>query len=82
MDSILAKPGNSQWGITSVILRDDQRTLFDHMVAQDGLYTLLTLSSKGEKVYRVIGSIVGLLDGVRSPQSVSRACRNSLIANR
>ena len=68
LDQLLKADQNQEWGISSAIVRKEQADLHRSMLAQDGLYTLITLSSNNDAQARVIGSITELIDGVGDPQ--------------
>ena len=70
IDDLLENPENSGWGIVSAIIRKDQAALCQHLSKQDGLYTIKTVSPRNEINYRIIGSIIGTVDGVTNPQKV------------
>ena len=72
LDSLLQY--QSDWAICGINLRAEDRTHFNALKDQNGLYVLKTISPEGETKYREIGSIVELLDASDNyGQAVDRA---------
>jgi mannitol 2-dehydrogenase len=59
-DNLLAQDGQSMWGICGVGLLDFDKSMYDALVPQDTLYTILERQG-GEEKARVIGSIVSYI---------------------
>ena len=69
-DRFLECKGSADWGICGVALLDNDRRIFDTLVNQDGLYTLMITEPDGTLNARVIGSIVEYLFAPANPEAV------------
>jgi mannitol 2-dehydrogenase len=69
-DLLLHHPSAEDWGICGVALLDSDRRIFDTLLHQDGLYTLLITLSDGSLTARVIGSLVEFLFAPENPDAV------------
>jgi mannitol 2-dehydrogenase len=69
-DQILHCHGVTDWGICGIALLDTDRKIFDTLVSQDGLYTLMITESDGTLISRVIGSIIEYLFAPENPDAV------------
>ena len=69
-DKFLECQGLTDWGICGVALLDIDRRVFDTLVSQDGLYTLIITESDGTLNARVIGSIIEYLFAPADPEAV------------
>jgi mannitol 2-dehydrogenase len=58
------------WGICGIGVMPSDAAMNDALVAQDGLYTLVTRHGLGEREARVIGSIVDHIYAPREPERV------------
>jgi mannitol 2-dehydrogenase len=70
VDACLAATGDLSWGICTVGVLPADAAVRDALGAQDGLYTLLTVSPDGAEEARVIGSIVRHLHAPDDPEAV------------
>lgn len=57
-DQLFTHYGESDWGICGIALLENDRKIYDTLVNQDGLYTLMVTDPTGTASARVIGSIV------------------------
>lgn len=69
LDEVLRR-WHGGWSICGVGLREEDRRIRDVLTAQDGLYTLLTVSPEGSTEARVIGSIFEFLFAPDDPRAV------------
>ena len=69
-DQLLAEPGNHEWGICGVGLRDADRKIGDVLKQQDYLYTLIVKHPDGRIENRVIGSIIDFMLASDDPAAV------------
>ena len=70
IDKLLELPGSNEWGICGVALLKTDRKIFDALVDQDYLYTLMITESDGTLNARVIGSIIECLFAPANPEAV------------
>jgi mannitol 2-dehydrogenase len=70
LDKLLERHDSISWGICGVALLDNDRRIFDTLVSQDGLYTLMITESDGTLNARVIGSIIECLFAPADPDAV------------
>src|ERR1035437_2596619 len=70
VDKLLEHNGSADWGICGVALLDNDRRIFDTLVNQDGLYTLMITEQDGTLNARVIGSIIECLFAPSDPEAV------------
>lgn len=71
IDRLLCK-GNSDWAICGVGVLPSDIAMRDVLAGQDNLYTLVTVSPKGQSDARIIGSIAEYLYAPDDPQAVVR----------
>ncbi len=69
-DALLAGPGNGDWGICGVGLRETDRKIGKVLKKQDFLYTLMVKHPDGRIEPRIIGSIIAFLLSVDDPLAV------------
>ncbi|MDB4353845.1 hypothetical protein N9Z02_00935 [Akkermansiaceae bacterium] len=69
-DQLLAEPGNHEWGICGVGLRDADWKIDDVLKQQDYLYTLIVKHPDGRIENRVIGSIIDFMLASDDPAAV------------
>ncbi len=69
-DELLENHGVKEWGICGVALLDHDRKIYNTLVEQDGLYTLMVTDADGITTARVIGSIVVCLFAPDEPDKV------------
>lgn len=69
-DKLLAEPGNSQWGICGVGLREADRKIGEVLREQDYLYTLSIKHPDGSIENRVIGSLIDFMLASDDPGAV------------
>ena len=70
-DKLLNSSVNKSWGIISVALSDPQRKLVPEMKVQNGMYTVVSKEGKGLSNFRVIGSILDVLNGIEDSNRVA-----------
>ena len=68
-DRLLQK-GEKNWGICGICLLERDRHMFQTLVDQDGLYTLVEKDMDGKQSVRVIGSIMDYLFAPADPGAV------------
>jgi mannitol 2-dehydrogenase len=68
-DQFLEGHGDEDWGICGIALLENDRKIFDTLVNQDGLYTLMVRGSDGTLTARVIGSITEYLFAPENPSA-------------
>jgi len=68
-DHLLGK-GRKEWGICGISLLESDRRIYNTLVEQDGLYTLLTANFDGSFSAHVIGSIVEYIFAPENPSAV------------
>ena len=78
LDDLMARGGAKEWGVCGVGLRPEDKPMWDALVPQDCLYTLVTRDAGGDSA-RVIGSLVRYIfapedeaafrDALASPQT-------------
>lgn len=66
----LLRTGNTDWAVCGVGVLPSDIAMRDVLAAQDNLYTLVTVSPKGQNDARVIGSIAEYLYAPEDPQAV------------
>lgn len=64
--------GGTEWGICGVGVRPEDAAMRDALVAQDGMYTLVTVAPDASEHLQIIGSIVRYLFAPDDPAAVSR----------
>jgi mannitol 2-dehydrogenase len=69
-DQVLQSHNGRKWGICGVSLLESDRKIFDTLVNQDGLYTLMITNPDGKLNARVIGSIIEYLFAPENPVAV------------
>jgi mannitol 2-dehydrogenase len=69
-DQVLHFLNADNWGICGISLLDSDRTIYDALVQQDGLYTLMITEPDGKLSARVIGSITEMLFAPDNPDAV------------
>ena len=69
-DQVLHNQNENNWGICGISLLDTDRTIFDTLVHQDGLYTLMITEPDGKLSARVIGSVTEFLFAPENPDAV------------
>lgn len=69
-DQLLHKAGNEAWGICGVALLDFDKKIYDTLIDQDGLYTLVVKELDGTLTKTIIGSIVECLFAPENPTAV------------
>jgi mannitol 2-dehydrogenase len=69
-DQVLERHGVTDWGICGIALLDTDRKIFDTLVNQNGLYTLMITESDGTLTARIIGSIVEYLFAPENSEAV------------
>ena len=69
-DTLLNRSGKTDWGICGVALLETDQRIFNTLVDQDGLYTLMVTEPDGNLNARVIGSIVEYLYAPDNPEAV------------
>ena len=69
-DEVLHIQNENNWGICGISLLESDRTIFDTLVQQDGLYTLMITEPDGRLSARVIGSITEFLFAPEKPDAV------------
>jgi mannitol 2-dehydrogenase len=69
-DQLLHRSDQSVWGICGITLLDTDRKIFNTLVNQNGLYTLMITEPDGTLTARIIGSVVELLFASENPQAV------------
>ncbi len=69
-DELLEKHGVTEWGICGVALLHHDRKIYDTLVEQDGLYTLMITGADGVTTASVIGSITECLFAPDEPNRV------------
>lgn len=69
-DQVLQHKDVTDWGICGIALLDTDRKIFETLVNQDGLYTLMITQSDGTLAARVIGSIIEYLFAPGNPEAV------------
>lgn len=62
----LLQQGDNRWEIALSNIRDDAVPLLNALAAQNGEYTLETVTPEGERQYEKITSIKTLVPGMRS----------------
>jgi mannitol 2-dehydrogenase len=70
IDRFLERQGVTDWGICGVALLESDRKIFNTLVNQDCLYTLMITESDGSLTVRVIGSIIECLFAPDNPEAV------------
>lgn len=70
LHQLLSTPGNTDWAICGVGLREADRNMYQVLQKQDGLYTLVVQHPDGRKKYEVVGAITDYLLAVDDPQRV------------
>ncbi len=68
----LLNRGDSEWGICGICLLEKDLKMYQTLVNQDGLYTLVIKEADGNRQGRVIGSIVEYLYAPSDPSAVIR----------
>lgn len=63
------EPGTLGWGILGCLLVPNDRRMEESLAPQDGLYTLVEREGRQERV-RVIASLAGLADAIRSSEAL------------
>ena len=66
----LLEHGVTDWGICGIALLQHDKKIYDTLVGQDGLYTLMITEADGTKTARVIGSITEYLFAPENPNAV------------
>ena len=66
----LLETGNEDWGICGVGLLPHDAEMRDALAAQDGLYTLVTVTPDGTESARVVGSVIEYLFAPDDPDAV------------
>jgi len=66
----LLKKGEKNWGICGICLLDRDLTMYQTLVDQDGLYSLLVKQADGSMKVSVIGSIINYLYAPADPGAV------------
>jgi mannitol 2-dehydrogenase len=69
-DQVMDRQGTKDWGICGIALLENDRKIFDTLVNQDGLYTLMVTELDGTLNARVIGSIIEYLFAPENPVAV------------
>ena len=69
-DQLLHRSDESDWGICGIALLDSDRKIFNTLVNQNGLYTLMITEPDGTLTARIIGSVVELLFAPENPGAV------------
>lgn len=69
----LLQKGEKNWGICGICLLDRDRHMYQTLVDQDGLYTLVEKDMDGNQTVRVIGSIIDYLYAPADPGAVISA---------
>jgi mannitol 2-dehydrogenase len=69
-DQVLHQQNANNWGICGISLLESDRTIFDTLVQQNGLYTLMIKEPDGKLSARVIGSITEFLFAPENPDAV------------
>jgi len=69
-DQVLHHQNDMDWGICGISLLENDRNIFDTLVRQDCLYTLMITESDGTLSARVIGSITEFLFAPDNPDAV------------
>lgn len=70
IDELLENYGVTDWGICGIALLKHDKRIYDTLVEQDGLYTLLITEADGTTTARVIGSIIEYLFAPENPDAV------------
>jgi mannitol 2-dehydrogenase len=78
-DEVLHLQNTNNWGICGISLLESDRTLFDTLVQQDGLYTLMIREPDGNLSARVIGSITEFLFAPENPDTVIEKLADSAV---
>jgi mannitol 2-dehydrogenase len=69
-DQLLAEFGVTDWGICGIALLNHDKRIYDTLVDQDGLYSLMITEADGSTHVKVIGSIVEYLFAPENPDAV------------
>ncbi len=79
IDRLLELGTATEWGICGIALRESDRSIYEALSHQDGLYTLLIPDSKGNFSARVIASIVELLYAPQDPEAAIRRMADNTV---
>lgn len=69
-DQLLVEHGITDWGICGIALLDHDKRIYDTLVDQDGLYSLMITEADGKTHVKVIGSIIEYLFAPENPDAV------------
>ncbi len=69
-DKLLQHHSSKDWGICGIALLDTDHKIFDTLVNQDGLYTLMITEPDGTLTARIIGSVIEYLFAPGNPEAV------------
>ena len=69
-EELLENFGVAEWGICGIALLPHDKKIYDTLVAQDELYTLMITEADGTTTARVIGSITEYLFAPENPDAV------------
>lgn len=70
LDELMEQGLGERWGICGVALLESDRKIYQTLLRQDGLYTLVTPDGEGKLSARVIGSIIEVLFAPDDPEAV------------